>query len=329
MQLVRPVFLRQVLGPGRDRLPSRLPLLSSPVQRVRSASLAPDPRPPRTRAHAATTTIITALSTPCNQSSRLFAHRGLLFSPLASGDELFDRWWRLVHGRETGRHTAVAEYSLAQCYGGGRPGHRPNPYEEFRWMQRAAARGHATAQAEVGKVHRVGLGGQVLLSGAPKNLGGVDPSVALHVTKDLDAAVAWFKKSAAQGNNLGMYWLGRAYYEGEGVPRDLQESVRWWETAARIGCVSSMFRLGNAQVPPPLSLSLSLSLSLFPSSFLLVGVGRGGGRAATCCDIDDMAILDNAGGTLPCVHHLMFRALYGADVHYVIAAGIMRETVYR
>ena len=46
-------------------------------------------------------------------------------------------------------------------------------------------------------------------------------------------AVSWYQKSANQGHPPGQYALGRLYYEGVGLQRDLVEAYKWMYLAGR------------------------------------------------------------------------------------------------
>src|SRR5438045_2564893 len=59
------------------------------------------------------------------------------------------------------------------------------------------------------------------------------------VPKDLDEAVKWARLSAQQGNPEGEYLLAWAYYKGEGVPPNDAESVKWSRLAAEQGLVEA------------------------------------------------------------------------------------------
>ena len=50
---------------------------------------------------------------------------------------------------------------------------------------------------------------------------------------------------AEQGNAEAQFSLGFRYDEGEGVPRDSQEAVKWWRKAAEQGHDQAQFNLGD------------------------------------------------------------------------------------
>ena len=42
----------------------------------------------------------------------------------------------------------------------------------------------------------------------------------------------WFRQAAEQGDNFGQYELGKCYYNGDGIPQDLAEAVKWFRKSA-------------------------------------------------------------------------------------------------
>lgn len=76
----------------------------------------------------------------------------------------------------------------------------------------------------------------------PKALGG-DPSAEHNlgfmyekgygVPHDGAIAARWYEKSANQGNSDGQLALGRLYFEGDGVARNLVEAYKWMYLAGR------------------------------------------------------------------------------------------------
>ncbi|MFO0808121.1 MAG: caspase family protein [Gemmataceae bacterium] len=66
------------------------------------------------------------------------------------------------------------------------------------------------------------------------------------VMQDIDAAVAWYKKSAAQGEVDAQAILGRIYFDGEGVERDYREALKWLRPAAAKNNVTAQNCLGLA-----------------------------------------------------------------------------------
>jgi SH3-like domain-containing protein len=66
------------------------------------------------------------------------------------------------------------------------------------------------------------------------------------VSKNLDEALAWFRKAANSGHPTAMFNLGVAYWEGRGLSKNFSQAVDWWERAAESGDVASQYNLGLA-----------------------------------------------------------------------------------
>ena len=64
------------------------------------------------------------------------------------------------------------------------------------------------------------------------------------VPQDYAEAVRWWRKAAEQGNLMAQSNLGVAYEHGEGVPQDRREALRWWKKAASRGHAEAQFDLG-------------------------------------------------------------------------------------
>lgn len=58
------------------------------------------------------------------------------------------------------------------------------------------------------------------------------------------SAAEWYRKAAEQGDELGQWLLGRLYYTGNGVVRDLNEAERWLSGPARQGNAFAQYLLG-------------------------------------------------------------------------------------
>lgn len=53
------------------------------------------------------------------------------------------------------------------------------------------------------------------------------------------------KAAAYAGSASAQFHLGVAYYHGDGVPQDYDESLRWYRLAAEQGYASAQFTLGG------------------------------------------------------------------------------------
>ncbi len=54
----------------------------------------------------------------------------------------------------------------------------------------------------------------------------------LGVEQDFKEAFKWFQKAADQGDVNAQYFLGFAYFKGEGVLEDYVTGYAWWNIAA-------------------------------------------------------------------------------------------------
>jgi len=61
---------------------------------------------------------------------------------------------------------------------------------------------------------------------------------------DYKKALEIIKPIAEQGGDLAQFYLGHMYSEGEGVPRDETEAVKWYRKAAEQGMPSAQYYLG-------------------------------------------------------------------------------------
>ena len=64
------------------------------------------------------------------------------------------------------------------------------------------------------------------------------------VPEDDAEAVRWFRLAAEQRNAFAQFLLGVMYAGGEGVPEDNAEAVRWYRLAAEQGDASAQLNLG-------------------------------------------------------------------------------------
>ena len=58
-------------------------------------------------------------------------------------------------------------------------------------------------------------------------------------------AVSEVRKLAEQGDPEAQFVLGNLYRDGQGVEKDLAQTIAWWEKAAALGYVDAQFALGN------------------------------------------------------------------------------------
>jgi TPR repeat protein len=68
------------------------------------------------------------------------------------------------------------------------------------------------------------------------------------VPQNMIEAVKWYLKAAEQGNANAQFNLGCCYCNGDGVLKDPTEAVKWWRKAAEAGDASAQFNLGVCYV---------------------------------------------------------------------------------
>jgi TPR repeat protein len=73
---------------------------------------------------------------------------------------------------------------------------------------------------------------------------GFDEAVQAYGTGDYAGALAEFKVLADQGKPEAQYFMGLFYHNGFGVPRDQNESAKWFMKAARQGDARSQYYVG-------------------------------------------------------------------------------------
>jgi hypothetical protein len=65
------------------------------------------------------------------------------------------------------------------------------------------------------------------------------------VPQDDKEAVKWFRLAAETGLAQAQYNLGVMYGDGEGVPQDDKEAVKWYQLAAEQGVTEAQIKLGK------------------------------------------------------------------------------------
>ena len=92
------------------------------------------------------------------------------------------------------------------------------------WYRKAAERGSAHAQCNLGFLYENGQG----------------------VQKNNKTAIEWYRKAAEQNNINAQFNLANLYYKGEGVPQNHEVAVEWYRKAAEQGDSEAQFNLGNS-----------------------------------------------------------------------------------
>ena len=127
------------------------------------------------------------------------------------------RWYRAA----AGRRLDLARLALARLRRAGALD--PDSEEDqIELLERAARRGLAEAQYELGVAYDRGLG----------------------VTQNHATAAGWYQRAAEQGLTDAQYNLATLYDEGLGTPRDIVRAREWYMRAADAGQPRAMNNLG-------------------------------------------------------------------------------------
>lgn len=111
-------------------------------------------------------------------------------------------------------------------------GTEKNIPDAIKWYTKAGERGSAEAQNNLAIIYQ---NGEV----------GMEPN--------LTEAVKWYTKSAAQGNIAAQTNLGNLYFSGEGVPKDLNKAIEFFQNPADKGNLNAEYYIGvcYATTSPP------------------------------------------------------------------------------
>ena len=83
----------------------------------------------------------------------------------------------------------------------------------MKWYRKAALKGHALGQSNLGAMYDKGRG----------------------VDRDYAQAVKWYRKSALKGHALGQHNLGVMYFKGRGIAKDYTQAFKWYRKSALKG----------------------------------------------------------------------------------------------
>lgn len=168
------------------------------------------------------------------------------------------QWFR--KGAQAGNK--AAQMNLGICYLEGN-GVSKNVREAEKWLKLAADQGETGAmfcladiyREEPGKYHQAEiLYKRVIAAGdiPDKNLTMAKCSLGLlyGLQEKFALAVPLLKEAAQEGDEIAQKMLGDCYFEGCGVPRNVEEAIRWWKQAAANGSVEAQEAL--QQVTPGL-----------------------------------------------------------------------------
>ena len=97
-------------------------------------------------------------------------------------------------------------------------------------------------------LERLRPGQKMLIPGHPGaqfNLAAMYEKGGDAVTKDIEKAAAWYKKSADAGFTQAEYTMGWLHRKGEGVRKDPEQAVEWYRRAATKGLEEALYNLGT------------------------------------------------------------------------------------
>ena len=106
--------------------------------------------------------------------------------------------------------SAVSQHRAGDDYYYGRGGVTRDYEKAMFWYRKAADRGDASSQFQLGYMYYRGDG----------------------VVQDYEEAAFWYRKAAEQGYDLAQYILGRMYEDGEGVTQNDEKAAHWYQKAA-------------------------------------------------------------------------------------------------
>ena len=89
------------------------------------------------------------------------------------------------------------------------------------------------------------------------------------VPQSSQLAVRWYRRSAAQGNAQGQFFLGFSYKDGEGVPNDHVLAYKWFNLSAAQGhekAAEFRDKVATEMTPSQISEAQKLSREFKPRS---------------------------------------------------------------
>jgi TPR repeat protein len=151
-----------------------------------------------------------------------------------------------------------AQNTLGTAYNEGQGGLKQDHAEALKWFRRAADKGFAPAQYNLGLAYELGHGVPAdereafksYLMAAEQGFGAAQFNVGnmyaagRGVGQDLFEANLWFKQAAEKGIVEAQFNLGLAYEAGRGVRKDEAQAVRWYKQAADRGFPRAQYNLG-------------------------------------------------------------------------------------
>lgn len=131
--------------------------------------------------------------------------------------------------------------------------------ETYKWLQKAADKGHDIAMHNLGRMYLLGQGvaqdySQALYWFEKAIENGVEDAmlglgytyeIAPEGIRDYSKAMYWYEKATEKGNVGAMVNLGYLYQMGKGVNPDNTKAIFWYQKAAEKGNDIAMFNLAS------------------------------------------------------------------------------------
>ncbi len=128
-------------------------------------------------------------------------------------------WYRKA--AQLGHSGAQASLATAYAYGSGV---QQDYALAFQWDAKAAEQGNAAGQLGLAMAYTYGRG----------------------VPKDDRLALEWAQKAAETGNQVAQHFMGLIYAEGQlGVMKDMNKAIEWWRRSAAQGFSDPMTKLSG------------------------------------------------------------------------------------
>ena len=157
----------------------------------------------------------------------------------------------------------------------------PQDYAEAaRWLKKAVEQGHDIVQHALGYLYEHGLGVPVNSKlaadwyGKAAEQGNADAQYALDSLAQSEYDN--LRSKSESGDAEAQYQLGKTYYDGRGVARDVAEAARWFKKAAEQGHAGAQTNLG-----------LMYETGVFGESYRILASGE---RVLLCSEYTEQAV---------------------------------------
>ena len=152
--------------------------------------------------------------------------------------------------------TAALDEGIAAYNRGDYPG-------AFRLLQAAVAQGSAEAMSNLGYLYARGHGVERdpaaalelykrgAQAGDAEAMNAVGYRYNFSANPDFERAAQWYCKAVLRGNPRAMNNMAILFYNGQGVPRDLEEARSLWRQSAALGHLNGQTNLGDSLASDP------------------------------------------------------------------------------